>query len=944
MMKKKYLFVFICCFIFAKNFGQCPNAPTNYPTVSFSFVTQTDARLTITANNTPAVAGYLVVQSTFTTIETTPANGTTYTVGSSFGTGTVISNGSSTIINLTGLTTGTNYYYFVYPYYNCTVSPTYKSTSTPYTLLRTVGLACVDENFESYSNYSCGNSTGQVFIGSFGLYQTKACFVNDGTFGKSIKITNPSSWVFLPVLDNIKVIEFYANVSGGLSGSIFEIEYWSAGSNNWVAINYNSYKQGTPLLTNTPYKRYIIDLQFTPLISVGSTILRIRNTVGNSDGIFDNFKIYCLGNNVDCPPKAIWHKKTDETRPYWYKTLNDTETIDPSYTQISTITPQSNISVILDTDYDTATYGDFEACSVIVNTGVTLNINGTSSYNYVSIVKELQVKNSAIVNIEDKNSLIMVNNGSSVNLVGTGIINTKKTTKAQSDWNFTYWSSPVTNDTSGPTISNIFFSNPVYPSSMDAYKIFKYDATKFNDSDGDGLDDDDPYTTNWVWQKPTETKMIPGVGYIVNSYPGGQAAKTYTFSGKINNGIINVPIYSSANTNVLANYSTDYDDWNLIGNPYSSALNAASFLSDPNNISIIGGTALLWTQTNVVDIGNTGYANYKNFNNGDYSYYNISGYLPADINATPVSNLYIASGQSFMVEGIANNGTTALAAGAKIGDVTFSNSMRYGSYVNNYKIFPPFDNTVFYKPSKTSKKTDATDDNSNKIWLSLSETQGAFSQTLVSFFDYDASKMENATDGIDRAYDAIKFISGNYVDIYSLIDEQPYAIQGRTSLTDDAIIPLGYNTNITGTLKIEIKNRLGAIADKDIFLEDKLFPNLPYHNLSNSPYEFEVTESETNDNRFNLKFQEKSLTVDTIKTELNKVIVNSNNNLLLVKSTEETINTIIIYDLLGRILTKVNPNKKEYEFNMSQINKGSIVIVKTFLNNQTITINKTIIF
>lgn len=481
------------------------------------------------------------------------------------------------------------------------------------------------------------------------------------------------------------------------------------------------------------------------------------------------------------------------------------------------------------------------------------------------------------------------------------------------------------------------------------------DPTKFNDlydnltgggTSGlpDGLDDDPPYTADWVWQIPSETKMIPGVGYIVNSYPGGQLAKTYTFSGKINNGLITVPIYSSANLNVLANASTDYDDWNLIGNPYPSAFNAAAFLSDPRNIGIIGGSVLLWTQTNVIAYSNTGYANYRNFNNGDYSYYNISGYLPADFNATPVSNLYVASGQSFLVEGLDNDGTTALAPGSIIGDVTFSNFMRYGSYVNDYKNFPPFDNTVFYKPSKISKKTKVTEDNSNKIWLSLSEEQGAFSQTLISFFDYDSSKMENATDGVDRAYDALKLLSGNYVDIYSLIDQQPFAIQGRTKLTDDVVIPLGYNTNITGTLKIGIKNRLGDISGKDIFLEDKLFPNQPDHNLSLSPYEFDATESISNNDRFNLRFAERARSVDNVVPEKNKVIIYSENNQLLVKCTYDEIKKIIIYDLLGRKLFEVKPNKKEYEFNMNQINKGSVLIVKTFLRNQTININKTIIF
>lgn len=108
-------------------------APTAQPTaLTFSPVASTTLTVSFTAAS-PAPDYYLVVRSTSSTLSATPANATTYAVGNSLGGGTVISVGSSTSINETGLSPATAYYYFVFAYNSlCTGGPTY-NTTTPLT-------------------------------------------------------------------------------------------------------------------------------------------------------------------------------------------------------------------------------------------------------------------------------------------------------------------------------------------------------------------------------------------------------------------------------------------------------------------------------------------------------------------------------------------------------------------------------------------------------------------------------------------------------------------------------------------------------------------------------------------------------------------------------------------------------------------------------------------
>ncbi len=103
--------------------------PVSQPTVLvLSNITSSSIDGSFTA---AAADGYLIVQSTSSTLSGSPIDGTTYNQGDALGTGTVVSSGASTTFTVNGLAASTTYYFFIfaYNYLACTGAPDYNITS-----------------------------------------------------------------------------------------------------------------------------------------------------------------------------------------------------------------------------------------------------------------------------------------------------------------------------------------------------------------------------------------------------------------------------------------------------------------------------------------------------------------------------------------------------------------------------------------------------------------------------------------------------------------------------------------------------------------------------------------------------------------------------------------------------------------------------------------------
>lgn len=404
----------------------------------------------------------------------------------------------------------------------------------------------------------------------------------------------------------------------------------------------------------------------------------------------------------------------------------------------------------------------------------------------------------------------------------------------------------------------------------------------------------DTSVSNWSTQT-SATVMAPGVGYIGRApsnltYNPTQIVET-SFVGTPNNGNIIVPILKSTGTS------------NLIGNPYPSAIDADLFLTDASNVNNINGTIYLWTH-------NTAMTN-NNYNSNDYAKYNIIGGVKTSSAAlsggtTPTGK--IAAGQGFFIEANSN-----LVAGNY--SVTFKNSMRV---INN--------NNDFFK---TNSSTIAQSIEKHRFWISMSTSQGAYNEFLVGY-------VQGATNNFDTLFDGRTIPSGNSVAIYSVLENNNLAIQGRSLPFDtNDIIPIGYTTSINGQLTINLENFDGIFDNQDIYLLDKVTGI--YQNLKTNSYTFTTNNGTFND-RFEIHFTSNALSNNSINLNNgNKVSIIAAQGNLEVSSNIDSIAKIEMYDIVGKLIyakDKMNINVFQSELN----NSDQFLVVKvTLQNGNTIT-------
>lgn len=115
---------------------------------------------------------------------------------------------------------------------------------------------------------------------------------------------------------------------------------------------------------------------------------------------------------------------------------------------------------------------------------------------------------------------------------------------------------------------------------------------------------------------------------------------------------------------------------NLIGNPYSSAVDADSFLSHPTNVANLGGAIYLWSHKTAISSAFTGDGSTPiNCTADDYVMYNLVGGVGSIAGSANRPIGKIAMGQGFFVKGLTNSGAF------------FNNDMRDGSIATDVQQF-----------------------------------------------------------------------------------------------------------------------------------------------------------------------------------------------------------------------------------------------------------------
>jgi subtilisin-like proprotein convertase family protein len=249
-------------------------APTALPKdLVFPTVSTTSILGSFTASSD--ATHYLVVRKTTNVAPTNPSNGTTYSVNSTVLTGNVDYVGTSTSFTSNGLTPGTTYYYWVFPYNisTCGTSPMY-FTSTPLT-----------GEVTTATNVACGTVT-TLYWGGTGSALSGAISGTDFNTAANWS-TSSSSYVASPAAPtecNNVSLALIGNASITLSGttSVYGLNFTISGNNLIASLSSN----GNTLTVND---NAVIDV----LSGNNNTSIYIGEA-GSGAGIVDfkgNFKI-----------------------------------------------------------------------------------------------------------------------------------------------------------------------------------------------------------------------------------------------------------------------------------------------------------------------------------------------------------------------------------------------------------------------------------------------------------------------------------------------------------------------------------------------------------------------------------------------------------------------------------------------------------------------------
>ena len=527
--------------------------------------------------------------------------------------------------------------------------------------------------------------------------------------------------------------------------------------------------------------------------------------------------------------------------------------------------PDQSKNAIINAPYITEINGSFTCCNLTNNSNLTV-----TSGEFISVVNHIQNNQSLIV--QTGGQLIPLNDFTT----SSGNITVQRRTTLMKKFDYTYFSSPVTT-----TIGQAFSSwqnNRTYEfitlNFIDIETVFQNGQPTIPQPDGQ---DDDGNA--WLLA-PQNLVTTPSKGYavMIRSFPNTPPyprTELVSFSGELNTGIITYPLKLSGNS-----LATD-DDYNLVGNPYSSSINANLFIDE--NIDRINGTLAFWTHTGTLSPNYSG-LEANNFSSQDYAFYTKLGGTASSFGGR-VPSIIIGSGQGFIVEAELEE------------DLIFKPSMMSVAYSNSTS-------TTFFR--EANNETENNENNETvRIWLNLHTVDNElFSQQLIGYKEGTTKEYNKGWDNILRdARMALKF--------YSLDNNnKKNNIQSRGSFDTSDEVNLGYFSAVQGNLTISLDNIEGL---EEVYIKDG-------STIHEMPYTFYTEAGEFN-NRFKLIYTN-MLSTDDYNSVFVSVIPNPTYGLLeIINLNDRFFN---IYDSLGR---EINVNINENILDISYLSNGVYYLI-----------------
>jgi len=488
----------------------------------------------------------------------------------------------------------------------------------------------------------------------------------------------------------------------------------------------------------------------------------------------------------------------------------------------------------------------FAQSNLNVSSGAEMNVSG----NWVLTV-EGPITNNGNVTIENGSSLIQTHSGTDANS-NTGDYLVKRI-GLNSDTKYNIWSSPIM----ASNIYTTFGSNPCDSWTFKASEqLWKYDFA-IGAAPGTCAGNSVSFAANDL-VAPDATAdgiMNPTRGYFM---PGDAVTPERTFTGDVNNGDLTATIWT---TNITTSQWSG-TNWNLVGNPYPSAIDLSTFWSVNTATGAISNGIYFWN-----DPG-TGASTYNQCS--DYVVWNPIG-TTGSCGGTFNSTGLVSSGQGFWVYAAAFTPGTAT--------ITFNNSMRTSS-----------NNTNFYKKSV----------NFERGWISVTRNNHVSNQILLGLKD-------DATVGFDPLYDARKLPGSGSFELAFVQDSGIYVIlaQPTISYNEQEELPLYLNTDSAGIHEFAFDSLQNVTGGNKYYLIDKKL-NIT-HDLS-SPYQVQLAAGEYQ-NRFYLLYTDVVNGVDEGAASNNFVKVFQTENEILLQSNKIDLKEVTVYNAVGANLvrkTKVN--------------------------------------
>lgn len=275
-------------------------------------------------------------------------------------------------------------------------------------------------------------------------------------------------------------------------------------------------------------------------------------------------------------------------------------------------------SAIIKDNYDTASYGSFDACSCVVEPEGKLTIKDGDSVSLLGNIENKGVSTNVI--IEDGGNLIQIYD--SVENVGEIEVQKEFTfSPGRKQYNFV----------SVPVVANKDVKTTIYSPNPTSVQKYNTKTSYFDETNGE---------------------YISGIGYAVKESSGGSEFVTGQFVGVPFNGTPTPPY----------KLNTDGSGYNLVGNPYPSNIDIDKLYQD--NKDNIESTFYFWDNRNNQIFIQQG-SKYEGVSYATYNALSGTG-LPASTaegDEIRVPNQFVKAGTGFMVQ-------------AKTNVLNFNNSQR----------------------------------------------------------------------------------------------------------------------------------------------------------------------------------------------------------------------------------------------------------------------------